>query len=86
MPAPSVRRQFLTGADVVNQSALEGGEGGRDGRTLGRQVEVGVQSSMGGQCRGLFDRYRIGCADLNGGIDERGFSCRARVKPRWALT
>ena len=30
------------GADVVDQSALEGGEGGRDGRALGRQVEVGV--------------------------------------------
>ena len=47
LPAPSVRRQIPTDADVVNQSALEGGEGGRDGRALGRFVKAGVPSNTG---------------------------------------
>ena len=42
-----------------------------------------VQSSMGRLK--LFDRYKIGYADSNGGIDERGFSCSAWAKPGWAL-
>ena len=58
-------------------------EGGGDGRAVGWQVEAGVQSSTGSPK--LFDRYKIGYADSNGGIDERGFSCRAWEKPGWAL-
>ena len=50
-----------------------------DSRALGRHVEVGVQSNTGRP------KLMIGYADLNGGIDERGFSCWARVKPGWAL-
>ena len=67
--------------DFVNQSGLEGREEGRDGRALERHVELGVQSSTGRPKPRVFDRYKIGYADVNIGIDERGFSCRARVKP-----
>ena len=37
----------------------------------------------GDRSRGLFDTYEIGYADSDGGIDKRGFSCRARAKPGW---
>ena len=46
---------------------------------MGRQVESGVQSSTGRMK--LLGRYKIGYADWNGAIDERGFSWRAR--PGW---
>ena len=56
---------------------------GGGGRAVGWQVEVGVQSSTGRPK--LFDKYKIGYADLIGTVDERGFSWRARAKPLWAL-
>ena len=42
----SVRRQLPTGTDVVNQSALEGGEGEGVAEEVGRQVEAGVQFAV----------------------------------------
>ena len=50
---------------------------------MGWQVKAGVQSSRGRAK--LFDMDKIGYADSNGAIDERGFSWRARAKPVWAL-
>ena len=57
----------------------EAGRGG-GGRAVGWQVEVGVQLRQvrGDRSRGLFDGHKIGYADSNCGVDERGFSCRAR--------
>ena len=48
-----------------------------------RRLVCNVQSSTGRPK--LFDRYKIGYADSNGGVDERGFSCRARAEPGRAL-
>ena len=50
---------------------------------MGRQVEDGVQPSTGRPK--LFDKDKIGYADSNDDIAERGFSCRARAKPGGAL-
>ena len=60
---------------------------------LGDGEGEGVAEQWGGVCsqvriarsRGLFDSYKIGYADSNGGIDERGCSRQATAKPGWAF-
>ena len=47
-----------------------------DGRALGRQVEVGVQSSRSYWENEAEGCLKIGYADLNGGIDEREVRAR----------
>ena len=69
----SVRRQPSTGVGVVSRSAVEGGEGIAE--HWGGRWRLVCCQVRGDQCRGLLDWYKIGCADLNGGSDERGLSC-----------
>ena len=67
----------------VSLPALGGGEGGEGGRAVqGWRMEAGAQLHCAvkhgkTEARGLFDRCKIGYAYSNGGIDERGYSCRA---------
>ena len=68
--------------DERRESVRAGRREGEGWPSMGWQVEAGVQSSMGRPK--LFDMYKIGYADSNGVIDERGLSWRARPKPVWA--
>ena len=71
--------------DGVNQSALEGREGEGMAEHWDGRWRLVCSQVRGDRSRGLFDRFQIGYADLNDGIDERGFSYRARVKPGLTL-
>ena len=66
--------------DGVNQSALEGGEGEGMAEHWAAGRGLCAVKYGGTEAEGCY-RYKIGYADLNNGIDERGFSCRARLKP-----